>query len=381
MPKSASSIPASAPLNGAVGEPVALMRPLLPTADALLPYLREIDATRLYSNSGPLARRLEERFGAHFGAKATVMVNATFAIAAALIAQAPAPAPGSLCLLPSWTFAATPHAVLAAGLIPYFADVRPTDSCLDPEAVAAAIAAAPGPVSALCVVAPYGAPLDATAWSALADRLDLALVIDSAAGFDTAEAVRHPQIVSLHATKALGSGEGGLLFATDADLARRARRVINYGFEGGRCAVLRGFNGKMSEYHAAVGLAALDGWPARRRRLLDLARAYRQALLQVPGIALQDGWGESWVSATAIIDLGADRAAEVEAAMETQGIGCRRWWVDGCHTQPAFAAYPRTDLPATEALARRQLGLPFFVDLSEDQMSRVATTLRTILGR
>lgn len=358
--------------------PVPLMRPLLPTTDVLLPYLREIDATRLYSNSGPLTRRLEERFGAHFDAKASVAVNATFAIAAALIAQAPAP--GSLCLLPSWTFAATPHAVLAAGLIPYFIDVRPSDGCLDLEAVPAAIAAAPGPVSALCVVAPYGAPLDAGGWSRLADRLGLALVVDSAAGFDTAEAVRHPQIVSLHATKALASGEGGLLFATDADLVHRARRVINYGFEGGRRAMLRGFNGKMSEYHAAVGLAALDGWPARRRRLLELAHAYRQALQQVPGIALQDGWGESWISATAIIDLGADGAAEVEAAMGKLGISCRRWWGEGCHTQPAFASYPRTDMPVTEALARRQLGLPFFVDLSEDQMSRVAAALRTVLG-
>src|ERR1700675_4109710 len=103
---------------------IPVMRPQLPTAERLLPYLEKIDATHIYSNYGPLVCTLEERLADHFRLppKAlTTVANATLGLTLALIAQAPPP--GTLCAIPAWTFVATAHAATMAGLVPYFIDV------------------------------------------------------------------------------------------------------------------------------------------------------------------------------------------------------------------------------------------------------------------
>src|SRR5215217_9580196 len=103
---------------------IPVMRPKLPIGERIAPYLRRIDEGRIYSNFGPLVRSLESRLAVRFGIPdegVITVANATLGLGLALIAQHPEP--GSLCAVPAWTFAATPHAVTQAGLIPYFVDV------------------------------------------------------------------------------------------------------------------------------------------------------------------------------------------------------------------------------------------------------------------
>ena len=115
---------------------IPILRPKLPTADRIVPYLAEIDRSRLYSNFGPHAEALEERLAAHFGlfgGTVTTVANATLGLTLALMAQA-AP-PGTLCVMPAWTFVASANAVVLAGLTPYFVDVDPSTWALDPAAI------------------------------------------------------------------------------------------------------------------------------------------------------------------------------------------------------------------------------------------------------
>src|ERR1700730_5443013 len=103
---------------------IPVMRPMLPAAERLLPYLKQIDHARIYSNFGPLARSLERRLAAHFDLPETAVVtvaNATLGLGLALLAQQVRPGP--LCLLPAWPFIASTHAARLAGLVPYFVDV------------------------------------------------------------------------------------------------------------------------------------------------------------------------------------------------------------------------------------------------------------------
>src|SRR5437588_4582937 len=103
---------------------IPVMHPRLPTAERLLPYLKQIDATQIYSNHGPLSCALEERIAEHFDIppnSITTVANATLGLALALVAQSPTP--GTLCAIPAWTFVASPHAATMAGLVPYFIDV------------------------------------------------------------------------------------------------------------------------------------------------------------------------------------------------------------------------------------------------------------------
>ncbi|HTT61789.1 MAG TPA: DegT/DnrJ/EryC1/StrS family aminotransferase [Bryobacteraceae bacterium] len=352
----------------------------MPSVADLLPYLQTIDERCWYSNFGPLATMLEEQMSAHLGMPEPCVVttaNATAGITAALLARnAP---PRSLCIMPSWTFAATPHAAHAAGLTPWFHDVDSQTWAFDPEAVRETIERIARPVGAVLVVSPFGAPIDVHAWQAFEDRTGIPVVVDAAAGFDTVRASRIPAVVSLHATKILGAGEGGFIVTTDSELRERIRSCCNFGFLDSRSARTAAINGKMSEYHAAVALAGLARWPEIREQHVHIATWYRRGVAAVKGAALQPGYGNGWVSATTSMVLPSQSALFAACHLLSRGIDTRAWWGHGCHVQPAFADYPRGPLPVTEDLGARVLGLPHFPGIQEQQVEIVMSALSELL--
>ena len=358
--------------------PVA--RPRLPSADDILPYLRRIDDARWYSNFGPLLTELELRLASRFtdGAVAATVVNATQALTLTLQAM-DLPA-GSLVATPSWTFVATAHAIVQAGLTPWFLDVDHASQMLDPALVRDRLASAPSKVSAVLPVAAHGAMPDIEAWLAFRDETGLAVLLDAAAAFDAARDARLPTVISLHATKVLGMGEGGFLVTDDAALAFRVRRMTTYGFNGTREALIAGTNAKLSEYTAAVGLAALDRWPADRLRFFLAAQHTRIGLAMTPSVVLQSGWGSDWVSSVCVVRLLQGAAEAAAQTLINHGVETRRWWGQGCHLDAAFAGYPLTDLPVTERLARSVIGLPFAIDLAREDVDRVVLALRATPG-
>jgi dTDP-4-amino-4,6-dideoxygalactose transaminase len=364
------------------GVTVPVCRPRLPEAAFLARYLREIDAARWYTNCGPLCARFERRLAEHAGASdgdaVAVAANATLALTVTLLAlELPRDAP---CLMPAWTFAATGHAVVRAGLVPRFADADPDGGVLTPEIAERCIAEGGAPPAAVIAVSPFGLPVDARGWEAFRRRTGIPVVIDAAGGFDGVRASAVPTVVSLHATKVLGIGEGAFVACADAALVRAVRQRINFGFDGSREAQVSAANAKLSEYAAAVGLAALDGWPAARAEYVRVAREYAAALDGVPRVRLQRGYGDAWVSATAVVEIGAGRLTAVEEALDQAGIGSRRWWGDGLARSRAFAPFARGALPVTDALAAATLGLPCWPDLPASTIRTVARTVAAACG-
>ncbi|MEA2664428.1 MAG: hypothetical protein QOI11_1372 [Candidatus Eremiobacteraeota bacterium] len=371
---------------GAPQPAIPVAKPKLPDADALLPYLRRMDHARWYSNGGPLVRALEARLAEHAGtasaAHVAVTANATAALTATLMAlEAPL---GSLCMIPAWTFVATAHAAVQAGLVPWLVDVGPHDGALAPHDALRLAAHAPGPLGAVLAVAPFGVPADVRGWERFRAQTGVAVVLDAAAGFDTVRASAIPTAVSLHATKTLGVGEGGFVVWNDADGVREIRRRTNFGFAGSREAAVPALNAKLSEYAAAVGLAALDRWPATRAEWQRVAESYAHAVAgsgREAEIALQPGYGERWISSTTIVRLPAERLTAIEHALDAEGIGSRRWWGGGLARHPAFAGYPRTALPVTDALAASALGLPCWPDLPEQAIRRIVDVVASVCLR
>lgn len=358
---------------------IPVARPRLPMAARITPYLAEIDANGWYSNFGPLTHRFQARLANHFGVRATeltVLASGTVAITLALLASGVAP--GSRCLMPSWTFAASAGGVRAAGLHPHFVDVDARTWALDPAALLP-LARRAG-VGAILVVAPFGAPLDLDAWDTLSRLAGCPVVIDAAAAFDTLRhdgpmrPGRNPVVVSLHATKVFGIGEGGAVLSRDEALVERMRRLSNFGFLGNREAAAPGLNGKMSEYAAAVGLASLDAWRATRARWASLTRAYH-AQLGPAGVTLPPGFGQGWVSSTLPVLWPGD-ASDGRAHLAEAGVATLRWWGAGCHAQPAYRDCLAEPLPVTDRLARACIGLPFWQDLTPAQVEHVCTVVR-----
>jgi dTDP-4-amino-4,6-dideoxygalactose transaminase len=361
-------------------EPLVIARLELPKADALLPYLRRIDDARWYSNFGPLLTEFEARLAARFEPQTQIVTCANGTQSLALCLQALQLPPGSLCAVPSYTFVATAHAVISAGLVPYFLDVDPDDWTLQPQTVRQALASAPAPVSAVVLVAPFGLMPDLEPWLAFREETGVQVVVDAAAAFDAVHAAPLPTVVSLHATKVLGIGEGGFLATDDHQLAQRVRQLTTFGFRGSRESQIAATNAKLSEYAAAMGLAAMDAWPHNRLRWLRAAQGLRAAAHHLPQVVFQSGWGLTWATSVCCVRLPDAMAATMERRLNAQGVETRRWWGVGCHTNPAFADCPRGDLSQTDRLGGAVIGLPFSIDLDHEQINRIVTGLSDQIG-
>lgn len=353
------------------------MRPKLPLADRITPYLGAIDLSRIYTNFGPLSLSLETRLAAHFGvgnAAICMTANATQGLTLALSTLAARP--GTLCVMPAWTFVASAHAAVSAGLTPYFVDVDPQTWALNPESMDEVIARAPGTVGAIMPVAPFGRPIDVLSWDRYRARTGLPVVIDAAAGFDSVVPGKTPVVVSLHATKVIGVGEGGFVMTTDEAVINGLRARSNFGFNGARMSIAASTNAKLSEYHAAVGHASLDEWTGARAEWMAVAAAYRKILPESNRIKYQVGFGTDWIASTCVLYLPGSDANGMESALADAGIETRRWWGDGTHLHPSTAKFPRSALHVTENLAKSTLSVPFYRDLDPTQIEKVAAALQ-----
>ena len=366
-------------------------RPGLPTAEDLLPYLRQIDAARHYTNRGPLARLLEQRLAQTLGLPAhglRTASNGTSAIEIAILAAAgPAKPDRPFVLVPSYTFAATALAAEHLGYILIFADVRPDTWALDLDL------AASHPllhqIGLILPVAPCGRSPDLAGAEALAARTGIPVVMDAAASFEQLLdrpnlhgpgliSTTVPMTVSFHATKTFSTGEGGAVIWDNAAGQERVVRAANFGFNYSRRSETAGTNAKLSEFHAAVGLAMLDSFPQRRTDYARTVAAWRKASATLPGrMHLPPDLASVYIRWEAP-DAGSLIAAQ--DALTEASIDTRRWYETGLHRQPHFAAPIQAALPVTQDLGARLLGLPMAHDLDPRQMARIARIILDALN-
>jgi len=351
----------------------------LPTAEAILPYLRLIDLHRVYSNYGPLVMLLQRRLADLFCTPDRVVAAASgvAALIAGILAsagRAGAGKPYAIC--PAHTFIGTATAVQQCGYEPYLADVSPDTWMMDPVALLG------HPmlhrVGLVVPVAAFGRAVDVAAWSLFQERTGIPVVIDAAAAIEALADERMREqgevaiALSFHATKPFGCGEGGCVVMPDRERAALAAQTLNFGFLGSRNSTIAGTNGKMSEYHAAVALAELDGWDAKRVAFALAVQRYRSEFDRhylPPGdlIAAPD------VASNYLLYRCADptRLGELRTALAAQGIESRQWYGVGLHGHHHLRSCPRDSLEVTGSLSGRLLGLPMACDISADAVRRV----------
>jgi len=358
--------------------------PDLPKAAELMPWLARIDENRWYTNNGPLVRELEQQLcrfieGCDDGGCVTLSSGMS---ALELGLQAMGIGPGQRVLLPALTFPATAQAVARCGAVPVLADVCPERWMLTPALARAAITRQR--VDLVMPVAAFGMPLPPVEWDTFVEDTGVAVLADAAAALGTQAIGRRVHwAFSMHATKPMGIGEGGLFVSPDRALAEAVRRAANFSFDARVVRSAQATNAKLSEYAAAVGLAQLGRWThllACRRTVFE---RYRIALAELPGVRLQSGSPEA-PPATLCVRLPID-AAVVATALGAAGIETRRWYLPPLYEHPAFRDLRRCGpdgrLPITESLATTLLGLPFHTRLADDDVSRVVAALAAQLSR
>lgn len=355
---------------------IDLFKPSVPDLSSYLDFLEVVDRNQTYSNFGPLHHLFKEGLARHFNMgenELELFSNGTMALVAALQSMKVDGRP--YCILPSWTFVATVQAVVAAGMTPVFADVDILSMQLTSSQLEDVDQSILFKTSVVLIVSPFGAPLNLIGISALRSQFGFEVLTDCAAGFESTKNITYPTVISLHATKTFGIGEGGLLIAPGKhyqSLLEAAKSYSNFGFLGDRKSVKLGVNAKLSEFHSAVGLGALKGWNDSRAEYYKKASLYRK--YENPDLfSFQAGWGESWVSSTCVIHLKSGlQKNNLALNCSEKLIQTRDWWGGGCHTQPIFDAVKQAhSLENTNELAKKTIGIPFYRDIQAVDIDRL----------
>lgn len=372
---------ASATLAVLGGEPqfpegLPLTRVVVPDRERLHQRLEAILDSGMLT-SGPNVAELEERVADTLGVPHVVAV-ASCTTGLMLVLQA-LNATGPV-LMPSFTFAATAHAAAWAGGRPAFADVVTSSLTLDPDDAGSRLTG----VRALMATHVYGTPCDVERIDKIAADAGVPVLYDAAhalgskrrgqavGGFGAAE------VFSLSPTKVAPAGEGGLVATHDAGLAEQVRLARNYGNPGDYDCRVAGLNARMSEFHAAVGLATLTELPQRVQRRNTLVEVFVDRLDGVPGIRLPEVDAadlSTYKDLTLVVDeqqYGLDVPA-LNAALAAEGVDCRRYFHPPVHRQQAYAHLGEPeDLPVTDTLAPRVLTLPLWTQMSDDTVRALA---------
>ncbi len=315
---------------------IKVLVPDCPTADEILPYLREIDANRWYANSGPLVKRLEARMGGVSVSSATAGLE----LASQHVFKR------RKVRIPAFTFVATATALLRAGFDPVLCDVDNSWALKNPDEDSLS-------------VCPFGAPVAPGG------------LVDAAAAWgNQTEGAR---VFSLHATKALPAGEGGIVCGDDA-LIESVRDRANFGlkatpFSPGIVNVA-GTNAKLSEYHAAVALASLDRWVASYKWRSELDKSYRYRLA---GFQTQIRPFGAYTTMPVLVK----DAATVAKRMFSRGIETRRWYTPTLERHPAFSGL-KVEGPLTKCaqLNDQVLCLPFHKQVTTSEVDQICETLK-----
>jgi perosamine synthetase len=348
-----------------------------------LAYVTECVQTGWVSSQGRFVTAFEAAFAERCGARHGIAcTSGTTALHLALTAAGVGP--GDEVIIPAFTMVASANAVSHLGARPVLVDAEPRTWNLDLDQVAAAL----GPrTKAVCPVHTYGLPVDMTALATLAERRGLWVIEDAAEAHGATDRGRptgslgHLGCFSFYANKIVTTGEGGMVTTDDAELAGLCRTLRDHAFSPERhfWHKLRGYNYRMTNLQAAVGLAQVERFDelvAIRRRN---AAWYRRRLEGVRGLVLppeREG-AESvyWMYSVLVTpEFGMDRD-DLRAHLAEAGIETRTFFIP-MHRQPAYVDdYAGRSFPVAERLCEQGVNLPSGATLTAEDIDRVADAI------
>jgi perosamine synthetase len=323
---------------------------------------------------GPLVRRFEETFARYIGVREAVAVSSgTAALQIALLAHGIGP--GDEVVTTPFTFVATANAVLTTGARPVFADVSEEDFNLDPARAEESIGER---TRALLPVHLYGQPADMQALSVLAHSRGLALIEDAAQAAGATFAGRKvgsfgTGCFSFYATKNMTTGEGGMITTDDPDLAERARLLRSHGQRRRYVSETLGYNLRLTEVAAALGLAQLGKLEAFNEHRRANARYLTERLPEMTTPRELPGRYHVYHQYTVRVPKGRDALLR---HLDERGIEAAVFYPLPVHRQPLYRRMGyRERLPVAERLTREALSLPVHPGLSREDLDAVASAV------
>jgi perosamine synthetase len=333
------------------------------------------------SSIGAYVTAFEEELASRCGvAYAVATSNGTTALHLALAVAGIGP--GDEVILPSLTFVASAAAAQYLGATPVLADSDPAHWCIDPEDVARRVTPK---TRALMPVDLYGHPADMDALGEIAAEHDLVIVEDAAEALGAtyhgrpAGSLGTLGVLSFYGNKLITTGEGGAVLTDDLALAERARFLRDQAMDPDRryWHGELGFNYRITNLQAALGVAQLERLDELLARKRAVAAAYQAGLADVPGVSVQEEaeWASSsWWMTTVRVDgsNGIDRD-ELATRLRAAGVDTRPAFVP-LHLLPHLRQ--AGSLPVAEAVGNEGLSLPSGTTLSDAEVEYVIASLR-----
>lgn len=376
-------------MSNRIAKPVPVNEPLL--AGNEKKYLTECVETGWISSEGPFIRQFEERLAGRVGrAYGAAVANGSAALDVAVAALGLGK--GDEVILPTFTIISCAASVVRAGATPVLVDSDPDTWNMDPAQVEKKITSR---TRAVMVVHIYGLPVDMAPLLEIARRHDLRIIEDAAemhgqtyrgkpcGSFGDLSAF------SFYANKHITAGEGGMVLTDDLRLAERCRSLRNLCFIPEKRFVHEelGWNYRMTNMQAALGLAQLeqlDGFVQRKRKM---GAFYTEQLRDVRGIQLplpETEYAENiyWVYGIVLNDDVPFDAADAVTRLSARKIGSRPFFFP-MHEQPVFRTmglFRDERYPVAERLARRGFYIPSGMALTEEQMLLSADAVKEILS-
>lgn len=335
---------------------------------------------------GPVVAEFEDTFAALLGVRHAVAVNnGTTALVAAV--QALDLQPGDEVITSPFTFIATLNAILEAGAVVRFGDVRVEDFALDPASVEAQIT---DRTRVIMPVHLYGQAADMAPLVKLAQKHGIAIIEDAAQAHGATyqgTAVGNFGIgcFSFYATKNLTTGEGGIITTNDDAIAEKLRIMRNQGMRARYEYVTAGHNYRLTDLQAAVVLPQLESYPEQLAARRAHAKALTQRLFGIEGLVLPaqlPGREHVWHQYTVLLPTGIDREAFV-AALADGGVGSGIYYPKPVYDYDTYRNRPdviRSETPIADDVAARCVSLPVHPYLSESDLDTIARVVRTALG-
>ena len=360
---------------------IELRKSAMPSALEVQKYLEIIDKNEIYSNRGPLVKELEKRISKTLNISADNLIalsNGTICLELALRSIHKKENSMNYCLMPSFTFPATVSATISAGFTPYFVDICDKDFMLHPDQIYKYVSDL-SDVAAVIPVSSFGAKIEKSEWDSFIKDTKINVIADEAWCFDNSSKSNFCfSMISLHATKVLGTGEGGILIFPEKKQKEIFIESANFGYDFKKNNIKSfGTNAKMSEYSAAVGLASLDMWKETKNKFLDLESKICSKMKNLKNIKLFPGFTDDWVWMSMVITGDQKIISKLQKNMTANNIETRSWWKNLCSDFNFYKNFPKTDLKTSEKISNAHLNLPFHRDLSETDFNRIFDVLNS----
>lgn len=355
-------------------KPIYVTQPSLAPLDEYTEILKGVWERGILTHNGPLVQKLEKDLEAKLGlSHLSIVSNGTIAIQMAIKALE---LKGEIITSP-FTWVATLSAIQWEGCTPVFSDIDPETLNMDPDLIEAQIS---DKTVAIMPVHVFGNPCDVDAIQAIADKHGLKVIYDAAhamgSEYNGRSLLSYGDIsaTSLHATKLFNTAEGGACITNDAELDKRLRRIRFFGHNEQKDIVMEGFNGKLTEVHAALGLANMKYYDEVLEARKSYYDYYKSELEKISSLTFQkiSGGAPNYSYFPVIFDSEASLVA-VEKALAEKKIYPRRYFYPSVNTLNNIVSY--VPMPKSEDVAKKILCLPLYFKLLESDVEEIIATI------